>query len=116
MDSPLCAVRQQSTHPVDSCRLPLDIMMSISEHLDVRTTLTLDDDVAAKLKQLSRRSGHSFRDVVNDTLRRGLASRRPAAVRPTFKVHPRDFGALRPGLSLDDIGGLLDEVEGPQHR
>jgi hypothetical protein len=78
--------------------------------------LTLDEDVAAKLKQLSRRSGHSFRDVVNDTLRRGLASRMPAAVRPPFKVHARDLGALRPGLSLDDIGGLLDEVEGPQHR
>lgn len=83
----------------------------------MRTTLTLDDDVGAKLKRLARRTGRPFRDVVNDMLRRGLAShaapREPVAA---FRVRARDLGALRPGLSLDDIGGLLDEVEGPRHR
>jgi len=78
--------------------------------------LTLDEDVAAKLKRESRRSGRSFRDVVNDMLRRGLASREPAVPRPAFKVHARDLGELKRGLNLDDIGGLLEEVEGPQHR
>jgi hypothetical protein len=78
--------------------------------------LTLDADVGAKLKQLARRTGQSFRSVVNDTLRRGLTSRTTPAGRAAFRVHARDLGALRPGINLDDIGALLDEVEGAQHR
>jgi hypothetical protein len=82
----------------------------------MRTTLTLDDDVAAKLKAESRRSGRPFRDIVNDTLRRGLANRRATASRPTFVVKARDLGALQPGLSLDNVVELLDQIEGPLHR
>jgi hypothetical protein len=82
----------------------------------VRTTLTLDDDVAAKLKSLARRSGRAFRDVVNETLRRGLVDSRQPRVRQPFKVEARDLGRLRPGLNMDNIGELLDQVEGPMHR
>lgn len=89
--------------------------MSNMYHQDVRTTLTLDDDVAAKLKALTRRSGRAFKDVVNDTLRRGLLPA-PAAARAPFRVHTRSLGGLRPGLDLDNIGDLLERVEGPQHR
>jgi hypothetical protein len=82
----------------------------------VRTTLTLDHDVAAKLKAAARRMGRAFREVVNDALRRGLA--RPAASpqKAPSRVKPRDLGALGPGLSLDNIGDLLEQVEGPVHR
>jgi hypothetical protein len=82
----------------------------------VRTTLTLDDDVAAKLQSLKRRSGRAFRDVVNDVLRRGLA--RPAATpaRERFRVVARDLGARRPGVSLDNIAELIEHVEGPFAR
>jgi hypothetical protein len=82
----------------------------------VRTTLTLDDDVAAKLKSLTRRTGRAFRDVVNDALRRGLASPQGATARATFAVHARDLGELKPGLTLDNIGALLEQIEGPTHR
>jgi len=82
----------------------------------VRTTLTLDEDVASKLKTLSRRSGRSFRDIVNETLRRGLVTAAARAPRDTFEVQPHDFGRVRPGLSLDDVSGLLEQVEGPLHR
>ena len=82
----------------------------------MRTTLTLDDDVAAKLKAESRRQGRSFRDLVNETLRRGLTSRRPAGPREPFKIKVRDLGNLKPGLSLDNVGDLLEQVEGPLHR
>jgi hypothetical protein len=81
----------------------------------MRTTLTLDDDVAAKLKAESRRAGRPFREIVNETLRRGLASRRITVQRPPFKVKARDLG-LRPGLSLDNIAELIERVEGPLHR
>jgi hypothetical protein len=82
----------------------------------MRTTLTLDGDVAAKLKALVRQSGKTFRDVVNDTLRRGLAYPRAARGQEPFKVETRDLGRLLPGLSLDNVGALLEQVEGPVHR
>lgn len=82
----------------------------------MRTTLTLDDDVAGKLKSEARRSGRSFREIVNDTLRRGLATRRETKRRAPFRVMARDLGDLRPGLSLDSIADLLDQAEGPLHR
>ena len=82
----------------------------------MRTTLTLDDDVAAKLKAESRRAGLPFKEVVNETLRRGLASRRVAGRREAFRVTARDLGGLRPGLSLDNIGELIEQAEGPLHR
>lgn len=82
----------------------------------MRTTLTLDEDVAAKLKAQTRKTGRTFRDVVNDTLRRGLAAT-AAAPRPVaFRVAARDLGALRPGVQLDDVAGLLELTEGPSHR
>ena len=82
----------------------------------MRTTLTLDDDVAAKLKSLARRSGRAFRDVVNDAIRRGLAGPQGASTRAKFTVRARDLGELKPGLSLDNIGDLLEQIEGPTHR
>jgi hypothetical protein len=82
----------------------------------MRTTLTLDDDVAAKLKAESRRARRSFRDVVNETLRRGLAQRRAGVARQPFKVTTRDLGNLGLGLSLDNVAELIEQVEGPLHR
>jgi hypothetical protein len=82
----------------------------------MRTTLTLDDDVAAKLRAESRRAGRPFREIVNDTLRRGLASRRVTARRQAFKVKARDLGDLKPGLSLDRVAELIEHVEGSLHR
>ena len=83
----------------------------------MRTTLTLDDDVAAKLQSRARRTGRSFRDVVNDTLRRGLAATAAATSgRTPFVVHARDLGALRPGLDVNNVADVLERVEGPFHR
>ena len=82
----------------------------------MRTTLTLDDDVATKLKAESRRVGRPFREIVNDTLRRGLATKRVTGQRRPFKIKARDLGDLRPGLSLDNVAELIEQIEGPLHR
>jgi hypothetical protein len=82
----------------------------------MRTTLTLDDDVAAKLKSEARRAGRPFREIANETLRCGLASRDATAPRQAFRITARDLGDLRPGLSLDDVAGLIEQAEGPLHR
>ena len=90
-------------------------MMTTIYHQDVRTTLTIDDDVAAKLKAAVRRSGRSFRDVVNDALRRGLLAG-SAERRQPFRVQARSLGGLKAGFDLNNVGDLLERVEGPRHR
>ena len=82
----------------------------------MRTTITLDEDVAAKLKSLARRTGRAFREVVNDALRRGLARPQASRSRAAFKLKTRDLGRLRPGLRLDSVADLIEQVEGPLHR
>jgi plasmid stability protein len=82
----------------------------------MRTTLSLDDDLAAKLKSEARRSGHSFRDVVNDMLRRGLAGKNRLPTIKPFKVKAKSLGEPRPGLNLDRIAELIEQVEGPLTR
>lgn len=93
----------------------VDIMMSVRYPPDVRTTLTLDQDVAARLKTESRRSGRPFKDVVNDFLRKGLEAASPAAPRERFQVKARALG-LRPGIDYDNVGDLLEQIEGPLAR
>ena len=80
----------------------------------MRTTLTLDDDVARMLDKESRRSGASFKQVVNHFLRLGLMMSKQPARKP-FVVVPKRLG-LPAGLSYDNIGQLLEAVEGPAHR
>lgn len=81
----------------------------------VRTTLTLDDDVAEAVdRELRRRPKSTYKQVVNDLLRAGLHARREARRLPKFEVRARRMG-LRRGLSYDDIGGLLEELEGAAH-
>jgi hypothetical protein len=82
----------------------------------VRTTLTLDDDVAARLKAEARRSGRPFRSVVNDHLRAALAQRRSFTTSKPFSVVPCDLGGPLPGLSYDDVGGLIEQIEGAGQR
>ncbi len=79
----------------------------------MRTTLTLDPDVAARLRELSRERGISFKEAVNSTLRRGLA---PAAERKPYKVPTRRlgyrFGETLPSHLLE----ALDDVEFARKR
>lgn len=83
----------------------------------MRTTISLDEDVATRLKAEVRRSGRPFKEVVNEYLRLALSSRgRGRRKEKRFEIRPRDLGALRPGLSLDNIGDLLEAAEGPTHR
>ena len=81
----------------------------------MRTTLTLDEDVAAKLKAEVRQSGRTFKEVVNDLLRLGLSSRKKSEPIQPFKVKTRDLGP-RPGFNFDKINELIEQVEGPDHR
>ena len=81
----------------------------------MRTTLTLDEDVYRKLESETRRTGRSFKEVVNEHLRKSLAAAKPASKRTPFRVNARSMG-LRPGIDLSNIEQLLDELDGPARR
>ena len=81
----------------------------------MRTTLTLDDDVARKLAAEVRRSGQSFKSVVNACLRLALNARKPAVPVPPFAVRTRPLDPM-PGVDFDNVEGLLDRVEGAERR
>lgn len=77
----------------------------------MRTTLTIDDDVAALLKQEMRKSGRPLKQVVNDRLRLGFtAANQPA--RLPFKVKPWNL-RLPP---FEKVEELLEFLEGPDYR
>jgi hypothetical protein len=74
----------------------------------MRTTVTLDPDLAAMLKTLARERGDSFTGVLNAVLRLGL-SRETGPARP-YKLKTRRLG-LRPGIDLDKGLRLAAELE-----
>lgn len=65
----------------------------------MRTTLTLDDDLAMMLKRESEETRRSFRDVVNDAIRRGMVD----SVAPRAVVEVPVF----------DLGHVADAGENP---
>jgi len=83
-------------------------------HHDVRTTLTLDDDVAQKLADEARRTRRSFKAVVNEALRLGLLQHHSGSQQP-FRVRARPLG-VREGMDLADIESLLDRLDGAARR
>jgi hypothetical protein len=78
----------------------------------MRTTLTLDDDVAVALERLRRARDASLKDIVNDALRRGLSdlATRPQ-MRETFQTQSVALGRLRLA-SIDNISESLAVAEG----
>lgn len=91
-------------------RRHLDITNRDHHDDDMRTTLTLDPDVAESLKKEMRRTRQGLKAVINGALRRGLRiGGKPPRV-PHFEVHPRAFG-VRPGIDLDRMNQLVDELD-----
>lgn len=82
----------------------------------MRTTTTLDQDVAARLAQVAKKRRQPLKVVVNAALRVGLAELdRPDVVRPLFRTTGFALGPSLVG-SLDDVEGVLARVEGEPHR
>jgi len=75
----------------------------------VRTTLTLDDEVAERLKEQASLHGQSFKEVINTALRRGLGFEEPAE-RSVYRVKPHSSGFM-PGVDPGKLNQLLDELE-----
>lgn len=77
----------------------------------MRTTITLDDDVATAVERRRQELHHSFKQEVNELIRAGLVHlEREAPARPRFRVQPLDAGELL--VPVDDVSAALDIAEG----
>ena len=79
-------------------------MMSV-----MRTTLTIDDDVAARLKELAHRRRASFKETVNAVLRRGLSAQDRTDAEP-YETDVFRSG-FRPGVDIARLNQLSDHLE-----
>jgi len=76
----------------------------------MRTTLTIDEDVAVQLDRLRRKRGLSLKRLVNEALRRGLQSmvEQPKRKKP-FRTRTFDLG--KPLINLDNVAEALAAVD-----
>ena len=95
---------------VNSVQAHLDITHRVHHDVRVRTTLTLDRDVAEGLKKEMRRTGRGLKATINEALRRSFRMMGKPPRPPRFEVRPHAFG-VQPGIDLDRINQLVDELE-----
>jgi predicted transcriptional regulator len=82
----------------------------------MRTTLTLDDDVAAALDRLRKSRRGSLRAIVNEALREGLRSlAAPPRKRARFQTRAVDLGRCLPG-NVDNVAEILAVVEDDSYK
>lgn len=82
----------------------------------MRTTLTLDDDVAAALERLRKSRDANLKDLINDALRRGLKDMStPTKRRERFRTQAVTLGQPRLA-SLDNVGEALAIAEGEVYK
>ena len=75
----------------------------------MKTTLTLDDDVAAALQERAKQLDQPFKQVLNETLRRGLIAKGPTErTPPPRRAFP---GGLQPAIDPTKLNQLFDELE-----
>ena len=77
----------------------------------MRTTVTLEQDLADKLKEYAHRRRTSFKVALNTLLRRGLAARESApSTRRRFAVEPH-ASVLQPGVDPGKLNQTADQLE-----
>lgn len=81
----------------------------------MRTTLTIDDDVAAELERLQRSREVSLKELVNDALRRGLRDMRaPPKKKKPFRTRTYNMGEQL--INIDNTAEVLAYLEGEDHK
>lgn len=76
----------------------------------MRTTLTIDNDIADYLREQCRLHERSFKQVVNETLRRGMSPSANEKPRKPFKVKTFSSG-YAPGVDRLKLNQLMDELD-----
>jgi hypothetical protein len=78
----------------------------------MRTTLTIEPTLAEQIHRMAASRGSSMKEIVNEALREGLKAleKSSSVAPPKFVVEPHNF-RVKPGIDLDRIGQLADELE-----
>ena len=76
----------------------------------MRTTVTLDPDVAERIKALAHERQASFKQTLNDVLRRGLSAPGSKKQQKKFVVKPHSGGFL-PGIDPNKLNQLVDDLD-----
>jgi len=76
----------------------------------MRTTVTLEEDVARMLREAMHRSRKSFKETLNTALRAGLSGKSGRSKRASFVLQARPMG-LRPGIDPTAFNKLVDDLE-----
>lgn len=77
----------------------------------MRTTLTIEDHIAIALKDAARQSNKSFKEVVNETLKAGLAAKKMPIKTRTYRLKPVSLGHVAGNFDLDKALQLADALE-----
>ncbi len=77
----------------------------------MRTTMTLDDELAKAIKKLAHDSGKSFKEVVNHTLRAGLEAQNAPPKPKPYRVKPTKLGGVLRGVNLDKALHIAERLE-----
>jgi hypothetical protein len=75
----------------------------------MRTTLTIEDDIAVELERLRRERGRTLKDVVNDALRRGLREMRVRQERKPFRTAGHDMGKFL--VNVDNVAEAVAHAD-----
>ena len=81
----------------------------------MRTTLSLDDDVASRIEQLRQRLQRPMKEIVNEALRHGLVAMEERLAAIPYRTQPVDLGRCRLP-DVDDVAAALAAAEGEGHR
>jgi len=81
----------------------------------MRTTLSLDADVASRIEQLRHALDKPLKELVNEALRRGLAGMLESRPPTPYRTQPVDLGRCRLP-NVDDVAAALAAAEGEDHR
>jgi hypothetical protein len=77
----------------------------------MRTTVRLNDDLLAAAKQRAARERTTLTALIEDSLKRTLASR-PARGAERFRIRPFGDATTQPGVDLDNSAALRDLMDG----
>ena len=77
----------------------------------MRTTLTLEDDIAKSLQEKAHQTRRPFKDVVNEALTLGLGVMDRPREPVVYRVSPASMGAPRPEVKLEKALALAENLE-----
>jgi len=80
----------------------------------MRTTLTIDDDIAVELNRIRRKQAQSLKDLINDALRRGLRDMQARPKRKQFRTTSYDMGPFL--INIDNVAEAIAYAEGENFK